>query len=76
MEVVEIKRDLLEQANNVATLGEYFAWMQRCYECIERLEVVPSFLGCQLEIDNLWWPGSCDSRVQNSIAETFYTFWR
>jgi len=38
MEVVEIERDLLEQANNVATLGECFAWMQRCDECIERLE--------------------------------------
>jgi len=38
MEVVEIERDLLEQANNVATLGECFAWIQRCDECIERLE--------------------------------------
>jgi len=33
-----MERDLLEQANNVATLGECFAWMQRCDECIERLE--------------------------------------
>jgi len=38
MEVVEIERDLLEQANNVATLRECFAWMQRCDEYIERLE--------------------------------------
>jgi len=38
MEVVEIERDLLEQANNVATLGECFAWMQRCDECTKRLE--------------------------------------
>jgi len=38
MEVVEIERNLLEQANNVATLGECFAWIQRCDECIERLE--------------------------------------
>jgi len=38
MEVVEIERDLLGQVNNVATLGECFAWMQRCNECIERLE--------------------------------------
>jgi len=32
---VEIERDLLEQANNVTTLGECFAWMD---ECIEQLE--------------------------------------
>jgi len=38
MEVVENERDLLEQADNVATLGEYLAWLQRCDECIERLE--------------------------------------
>jgi len=35
---MEVERDLLEQANNVATLGECFAWMQRCDKCIERLE--------------------------------------
>jgi len=35
---VEIECNLLEQTNNVATLGEYFAWMQRCDECIEWLE--------------------------------------
>jgi len=35
---MEIERDLLEQANNVATLGECFAWMQRCDECIEGLK--------------------------------------
>jgi len=34
---MEVKRDMLEQANNVAILGECFAWMQQC-ECIERLE--------------------------------------
>jgi len=38
MELVENECDLLEQANNVATLGECFAWLQRCDECIERLE--------------------------------------
>jgi len=38
IEFVENERDLLEQANNVATLGEYLAWLQRCDECIERLE--------------------------------------
>jgi len=38
MKFVENERDLLEQANNVATLGGYLAWLQRCYECIERLE--------------------------------------
>jgi len=35
---MKIERDLLEQADNVAALGECFAWMQRCDECIERLE--------------------------------------
>jgi len=66
MEVVEIERDLLEQANNVATVGECFAWMQQCDECIKRLEersrVKLPWLS--MEIDNLWWPGSRDSRVQ------------
>jgi len=38
MEAVENERDLLEQANNVATLEECFAWLQRCDECIEQLE--------------------------------------
>jgi len=36
--IIEIERDLLEQAHNIATLGECFAWMQRCDECIEGLE--------------------------------------
>jgi len=63
MEVVENERDLLEQ-DNIA-LRECFAWLQRC-ECIERFEERSraSVLGCRLEIDNLWWPGSRDSRVQ------------
>jgi len=38
MELVENERDLLEQVNNVATLRECFAWLQRCDECIEWLE--------------------------------------
>jgi len=61
------ERDLLEQADNVATLGEYFAQLQRCDECIERLKErsrVKVVLGCLLEIDNLWWSGSRGSRVQ------------
>ncbi|XP_011867221.1 PREDICTED: uncharacterized protein LOC105561658, partial [Vollenhovia emeryi] len=28
----QIERDLLEQSSRVATLGEYFAWVQRCDE--------------------------------------------
>jgi len=28
----------LEQVDNVVALGEYLAWLQRCDECIERLE--------------------------------------
>ncbi|EZA49497.1 hypothetical protein X777_12309 [Ooceraea biroi] len=32
------ERDLLEEANNVATLCEYFAWVQRCDEYIEQSE--------------------------------------
>ncbi|EZA51850.1 hypothetical protein X777_09616, partial [Ooceraea biroi] len=33
-----IERDLLEEANNVATLGEYFTWVQQCDEFIEQSE--------------------------------------
>jgi len=36
--LVENKRDLLDQADNVAILEEYLAWLQRCDEYIERLE--------------------------------------
>jgi len=66
MKFVENERDLLEQADNVAIFGEYLAWLQRCDECIKQLEepAVPSVLGCRLEIDNLWWSRSRDSRVQ------------
>jgi len=52
MEVVEIERDLLEQANNVATLGECFAWMQWCYECIERLKERSRAKLLRLSIEN------------------------
>ena len=34
----QIERDLLEQSSRVANLGEYFAWVQRCDECVQRLE--------------------------------------
>jgi len=33
-----VKRELLEQCGQVATLMECFAWLQRCDECIEQLE--------------------------------------
>jgi len=33
-----VKRELLEQCGQVATLVECFAWLQRCDQCIERLE--------------------------------------
>ncbi|KYN39310.1 hypothetical protein ALC56_06298 [Trachymyrmex septentrionalis] len=33
-----VERELLEQCSQVATLVECFAWLQRCDECIERLE--------------------------------------
>ncbi|KYN41552.1 hypothetical protein ALC56_04015 [Trachymyrmex septentrionalis] len=33
-----VERKLLEQCSQVATLVECFAWLQRCDECIERLE--------------------------------------
>ncbi|KYN22459.1 hypothetical protein ALC57_05141, partial [Trachymyrmex cornetzi] len=33
-----VKRELLEQCDQVATLVECFAWLQRCDEYIERLE--------------------------------------
>lgn len=35
---VQIERDLLEQVDKVATLGECFTWMQRCNECVEQLK--------------------------------------
>ncbi|XP_071571453.1 uncharacterized protein [Temnothorax nylanderi] len=34
----ETERDLLERSNQIATLGEYLAWAQRCEEFIEQLE--------------------------------------
>ena len=33
-----VERELLEQCSQIATLVECFAWLQRCDECIERLE--------------------------------------
>ncbi|KYN39706.1 hypothetical protein ALC56_05909 [Trachymyrmex septentrionalis] len=33
-----VERELLEQCSQVATLVECFVWLQRCDECIERLE--------------------------------------
>ncbi|KYN27574.1 hypothetical protein ALC57_03033 [Trachymyrmex cornetzi] len=33
-----VERELLEQCDQIATLAECFAWLQRCDECIERLE--------------------------------------
>ncbi|KYN30272.1 hypothetical protein ALC57_00259 [Trachymyrmex cornetzi] len=33
-----VERELLEQCDQIATLVECFAWLQRCDECIERLE--------------------------------------
>ncbi|KYN09191.1 hypothetical protein ALC57_18704 [Trachymyrmex cornetzi] len=33
-----VERELLEQCGQVATLVKCFAWLQRCDECIERLE--------------------------------------
>jgi len=64
---MEIERDLLKQANNVVTLGGCLAWLQRCDE-IERLEERSAKRPqLSLEIDNLWWPGSPDSRVQRLV---------
>ena len=34
----QTERDLLEQSHQVATLGEYFAWAQRCEEVTVQLE--------------------------------------
>ncbi|XP_070155137.1 uncharacterized protein [Polyergus mexicanus] len=34
----QTERDLLELSHQVATLGEYFAWAQRCEEFIKQLE--------------------------------------
>ena len=38
MENERVKRELLEQCGQVATLMECFAWLQRCDECIKQLE--------------------------------------
>jgi len=51
MEVVENERDLLKQANNVATLGEYLTWLQRCDKCIKWLEETQS---CQASLVVDW----------------------
>src|SRR5580765_2433186 len=34
----QTEHNLLERAHQVATLGEYFAWLQRCEEFIKQLE--------------------------------------
>ena len=36
--IEQIERDLLERSRQVANLGEYFEWLQRCDEYIESLE--------------------------------------
>jgi len=33
-----VERELLEQCGQVATLVKFFAWLQRCDECIGQLE--------------------------------------
>jgi len=35
---VENERDLLQQADWVASLSKCFTWLQQCDECIERIE--------------------------------------
>jgi len=52
MKLLENERDLLEQANNVATLREYFAWLQRSDECTERLEECSRAKRSRLSIEN------------------------
>jgi len=36
--IEETERDLVEQSRQIATLGEYFAWLQRCEEFMKQLE--------------------------------------
>jgi len=61
-----MERELLEQCDQVATLVECFAWLQRCDECIEQLE---EFCHAKrprlLDTDNPRWRGSRDSWIQN-----------
>ncbi|XP_026830520.1 uncharacterized protein LOC113563293 [Ooceraea biroi] len=38
MELYQIEEDVAAESSRVTTLGEYFAWAQRCDECIEKLE--------------------------------------
>jgi len=72
MEFMKNERDLLEQANNVATLGEFLALLQRCDECIEPLEERSRAKRPRLEIF-----GGRDRATrgcEDSITKTFYTF--
>ncbi|EFN61373.1 hypothetical protein EAG_06709 [Camponotus floridanus] len=36
--IEQTERDLMERSRQIATLGEYFAWLQRCNELIKKLE--------------------------------------
>jgi hypothetical protein len=48
----ESERDLLEQSHQVATLGEYFAWAQRCEEFVTQLEELSRVKRPRLSIGN------------------------
>jgi len=58
-----VERELLEQCGQITILVEYFAWLQRCDECFERLEEF-----CQafapLDKNNPWWRRSRNEWVQ------------
>ena len=60
-----LERELLEQCGQVATLMEYFAWLQRCDECIERLEELCRAKRPPLDTSNPWWQGLHDSQRHN-----------
>jgi len=50
--IEQTERDLVEQSSQIATLGEYFAWLQRCNEYIESLEEQSRIKRPRLSIGN------------------------
>lgn len=36
--IAQVERELLEQSSRVTNLSEYFAWVQQCDECVEKLD--------------------------------------
>jgi len=50
--IKQTERDLVERSHQIATLGEYFAWLQRCQEFIKELEERSRVKRSRLSIGN------------------------